>query len=443
MKKSVRNTLLFASVISTCGLLYLNPYHAEATDLGAIISYPSYKKTEQITYTCTSKESDMCNSIQSYYTEIKKEYSPRGNFIKKEIIGQIPGAGFLQRTPLEKSSTKKVTLYKQWWKKAYGIHSCTEEHTFLSAIRSLVKVVQGDIFVEENKERKSCTGPKGTDSGWKEAEDEPDIEMRPYKGTGETITQTPGMSTKFSVVENSAALLTLTVPEARKIIPSTMKEVCKTLPGDLIKGCIEGGVGAISPDGGIITGRITAKITEKGEDILFKTNPVWVVPLSVKAYELLPFSGYSMFEVEEKQVTCASIRVGNKSLDANCRVLIPLSKKEPSKNVTPDIPGVKYFRYEIEIAGNAQKQVQKPARSLLASLSDMGIPSARAEGAGLRFDDDGFLIVPWWNSEDLKVEEEDAETQTSPLEVLRARLNSLLQQMQSIRARIEELKWSR
>lgn len=406
MMKEMKRILFFGFA-----LLLLSPFSVFA-DAGAEVTYPYYKKTERWVHTCTGGN-QVCNSDQSKRTEEKMGKSTRFNFLKNFITNVIPAGGLLTLNSANlKSSEKEATLYKSWYAKRYGVTSCGKEHTY-TTFWSLPSILSGKIGTSEGKIRSFCTGEKGRDDGTKPTDAAPDIDERPYKGTVTVSDTSSSMTTEHVVKEDSRAMLALTVPEATAVPSLTMGEVCKQFARDLPKTCANTAVTYLVPGGGLITASgVLEPITDAIQNFLFKDNPKWRVPLSVRAYALVSTSAGV---VEERPVPCNAVRVAGKTLDANCGVTVSISKKQLIRDVTPsaDAP---YYRYEIMVNGSATKQAQAPRSSFFASIAQFfGLAQASVASAEdeeeVPVDQDGFLIVEGADREELPLVSEDTQTQ--------------------------------
>jgi len=372
--------------------------------VGAMIDYPYYKKTERWVFKC--REGTTCNSLQSKWTEEKTGESTKGKFIKG-LVSEIPGIGLAVglSSQNQKSSKKTIEVYQPWYaadKGGYGITKKTTDHTY-KIIRNPIAILPGgkDFLSEEGKISEVTEGPRGFRKTTP-TNDAPNIEILHQKGEGKVTVRSENVTEELSIKEESEAFLYL----YSKISGNQLKELVKEMPVALAKDAADYGMAMIP--GGFVINKIgiTGAITDKMEKVITR-YPTYLVPLSVQVFELIPNPSppYAVWEIEEKPVPCGSITVAKKKLDSNCRVAIPMDKKHMVKNITPEVPKDKaaYYRYEIALAGPI-KQAQahiSPHAAVIYSL--LGRPLENSTDEEIVIDENGFVVVPWWDNEDLPI----------------------------------------
>ncbi|KKU60204.1 MAG: hypothetical protein UX81_C0002G0001, partial [Parcubacteria group bacterium GW2011_GWA2_47_12] len=358
-----------------------------------------YKKTERWVFKC--REGTTCNNLQSKRTEEKTGEATRGNFIKG-IVSEIPGIGLAigLSSANAKSSEKTIEVYQPWYvadKGGYGITKKTTEHTY-KVIRNPIALLPGgkNFLSEEGKISEVAEGPRGYRKTTP-TNDAPDIEILHQKGEGKVTVRSENVTEELSIKEESEAFLYL----YSKIAGNQLKELVKEMPVALAKEAADYGV-AIIPGGFIINKiGITGAITDKMEKVITR-YPTYLVPLSVQVFELIPnpSPSYAVWELEEKPVPCGAITVAKKKLDSNCRVALQMDKKHIVKNITPEVK-IPYYRYEIALAGpiTQARAYTSPLAAMFYSL--IGRPLQSATDEEIVLDEDGFVVVPWWDIEDL------------------------------------------
>ena len=374
----------------------------------AVIDYPYYKKTERWIFTC--KKGEKCNNLQGKRVVEEYEKSARDTFIRN-LAEEIPIIGIgVSLSGLNGRSSKKITeMYQPWYtgdkdNGGYGITKKTTNHTY-KYFNNPATIASGKFWTGEGEISEVAEGPRGF-RRTTPTDDAPDIEILHQKGKGQVTVQSENATQALAIDEDSDAFLHLhtKVPANLK---GQLKELCKELPAALVKDCISNGADTLLPGGGAIVGGVLTPVVDKLEKIIAR-YPTYLVPLSVKVFELIPnpSPSYAVWEIEEKPVPCGAITVAKKKLDSNCRVTLQMDKKHMVKKVTPEVK-VPYYRYEIELAGSVTKQAKANTSPLIAALySLIGRPLESDTSEDIVLDEDGFIVVPGWNIEDLPLPSE-------------------------------------
>lgn len=384
-------------------------------DAGAVIEFPYYKKEERWIYTC-EKEITNCRHESGTHTVAQVGKSTHADTLKNLTIGQIPilgGVVIAQSSLTLVSSKKEETQYQSWYVSQYGVTERSKNYIYKTFFGPL-SLITKKFGRSEGTLTETEKGPHARPSVVMPI-DSLDIEKRAYTSNGKKITTKTaqsGVITDYAVIENSRAMLRLTARDAIIILPSSMKEIVKNLPKDLLKGAVEEGIDhgiVLLPGGFIISGMgVMSPVTGKVKDAIFRDNPMWNVPLLVQVTALVSNGS----EIEERPVPCTTIKVAKKTLDANCRVTVSISKKQQMRDITPQTNAA-YYRYDISLTGPATKQAQAPRSSFFASIAEFfGLAQASVGGAEdeeeVPVDQNGFLIVEGADREDLPLPETES-----------------------------------
>lgn len=394
---------LFFGLLAVVLLPAVIVFAQASEEAGAIIDYPYYSKTERWIFNC--KAGEKCNDLQGKRTEEKYEKSARDTFIRN-LTESIPVVGIgVSMSGLNGRSSKKITeVYQPWYtgdkdNGGYGITKKTTNHTY-KFFNNPATIASGKFWTGKGEISEVAKGPRGY-SRTTPTDNAPDIEVLPQRGKGQVTVRSENVTTELSILEEFDAFLHLytKVPATLK---GQLKELCKEVPAALVKDCISTGADTLLPGGGTIAGGVLNPVVDKLEKIIAR-YPTYVVPLSVKVFELIPNPSptYAVWEIEEKPIPCEAVTVAGKKLDAHCSVAVMMDKKHMVKKITPLVKAP-YYRYEIALMGPVTQQARTPMSPFAAMMySLLGLPVTDVSSEEVVLDEDGFIVVPGWDDEKL------------------------------------------
>ena len=338
----------------------------------AMIARPNYKKTEKWVYIC-KRGYETCNEVQG--KRIEEKFKRNLTFLFMSVM--IPE---IKLPTIERMSKKETTQYQPFYTKTYGIKTRQKEDTYQNFINPLsVLLHPTKVGKAETKTHEFSTGPKGVDQGVKSTESVPDITPTYNVGKFSVTIPSERMVTEYSVDEESPSIL-LYVP------PIKEKNAAVKFAEDYIKGTIEG-----IP---LIGSAIENKLLEKK----------YLVLLKVEITQLLPVvDATGNFSLEEKPIPCKEVKVAGKPLDVECRVTFTMTQRKGKLDVTPHPnANIKYYRYDIGIDGPVKQAATSKSATHFTLSELLGIKHAYAE-EGMYIDEDGYLVTPGWDDEDLPI----------------------------------------
>jgi len=377
-KKILLLYLFILTIISSVPLI------SEAQVTGGAVSakvdYPYFRNIQKKTVVVHDSLSSGWADMETR-DEDKVGRSAFFNFILDSTVPNLPPFTYIFAK--EKSSSKDSSLNSPGYINRYHTIGCTTDHKF--KLYSSPKNSTNEEKVDA-KLRTVCKAPRGysgTDSGYREVVDPPFIDIKQTRGDFKVEEINDINTVTYAVKQESKAVLTLVTPP---------ENLCIKYSRYLLNRCAKSAVSNLLPGGFVIseTGVVT-QITAELENLIFRNNPVWSVPIKVTAKILTPrLNDESTLVFDETIVPCSGIKVLNKKLNADCTTKINIREKQILKDITPTVSGAKYYSFDVEITGAPVINKSTIFANVIDSLVAAVYP---VEEGRVTLDEEGFMVV--------------------------------------------------
>jgi hypothetical protein len=371
--KIISATFLFLLILISP--LYLHAESVVNSDgISVEINYPYYRNIEK-----TEVSGKNSYWPKESRTEEKIGRSLIFDFILGNYISDIPLVDGL--LPSEKSSKNDKTVNSPEYVNIYNVSSCDTLHKFSSYNSFLQKFDK----IIANK-RTVCRGRNGSDTGKQVIYEAPQITQQQIVGENTIEYGLDGKTIKKSRHTSSKAIIT--VADLKR----TPENACVKYGRFLVETCAKQATSFFVPGGFIISSSgVIKKISRELENLIFKNNPTWSIPIKVNAYSLSPnvYDGNVVYN--ENSIPCGSIKVLGKKLNSECSTIVKVSEKDARKDITPTTDFSKYYRYDISVSGSPVKE-KSNIFSVITNLLTANVFSNQEDG-NVVLDDEGFMVV--------------------------------------------------